>query len=184
MEANMNAKNIMCIVLCLLIIGASFFIPKVSNETIDANEYFRIHIRANSNSIEDQNVKYKIKDQVVSALTPLLCDAVSKEEAIDIVRANLNLICEVSDNVLASNGYTYTSSANITNEYFPTRSYDNVTLESGDYDSLIIYLGSGVGNNWWCVVYPPLCFVGGSNETTNVVYRSKLYEVIENFFGS
>ena len=69
-------------------------------------------------------------------------------------------------------------------EYFPTRCYDDVVLESGEYDSLIVELGSGTGDNWWCVAYPPLCFVNATDDgTENVVYRSKLLEIIKSFFG-
>ena len=81
--------------------------------------------------------------------------------------------------VLAENGFTYTIHAKLCQEQFPDRNYDNVTLAAGVYDALIIELGSGSGNNWWCVVYPPLCFVGGeSNGTNTIVYKSKLLEII------
>ena len=67
-------------------------------------------------------------------------------------------------------------------EQFPDRSYNGVTLAAGVYDALIVELGSGSGNNWWCVVYPPLCFVGGeSNGTNQIVYKSKLLEIIRNW---
>lgn len=141
-------------------------------------EYLRIHIRANSNDDKDQEVKYKVKDAVVEYLTPLLIECDSKKKAEAVINDNLNSIEEVANNVLFINGFSYKSSAKINNEEFPTRIYENLTLESGFYDALIIGLGDGTGNNWWCVVYPPLCFTGSGN----YVYKSKIKEIIDGFY--
>ena len=85
---------------------------------------------------------------------------------------------------MIANGFNYGCKAYIDAENFPTRSYDDVVLEAGVYDALILNLGSGKGDNWWCVVYPPLCFIGGNdNGQNNIVYRSKLLEIIEDFFA-
>ena len=81
-------------------------------------------------------------------------------------------------------GFDYFADATILKEYFPTRTYDDVTLYDGEYDALIINLGSAKGDNWWCLVYPPLCFVAEYDLTnSNIVYRSKLLEIIQSFFG-
>ena len=81
------------------------------------------------------------------------------------------------------NGFSYISKAKLAKEEFPTRKYDNLVLEQGFYDALILDLGSGEGNNWWCVVYPPLCFLETSPTGENVVYKSKLVEIIKSFFN-
>ena len=122
-------------------------------------EYFRIHIRANSNSVADQNVKYIVKDAVVDFLIPLLSEVETKDEAENVMRVNLDKIEEVADEVLLENGFTYKSYAYISFEEFPTREYDDLVLEEGFYDALILALGTGSGDNWWCVVYPPFCFL-------------------------
>ena len=182
----MKSSIVVCIVLCIMVVGIVIAMPSQSqsNVSLAENEYFRIHIRANSNSVEDQDVKYLIKDRLVSELTPLLANATTKDDAMKIVSNNLLLICDISNEVLASQGFNYKTRAEIKVENFPTRSYDTITLDSGYYDSLIVYLGEGVGDNWWCVVYPPLCFVGGENNDSNtVVYKSKLLDTIKNFFG-
>ena len=154
-----------------------------TQEQYDKSEFLRIHIRANSNSDVDQRIKYQVKSEIVDYLTPLLVDASTKELALKIIEDNIEGIERTADKVLANNGFTYTSNAQVKKENFPTRQYDNVVLESGVYDALIVNLGTGEGNNWWCVVYPPLCFVGGEDDGNSTIqYRSKLVEIITNFF--
>ena len=142
-------------------------------------DFLRIHIRADSNDAADQNVKFQVKSAVVDYLTPYLANATTKQQAMNVVKGQLSQIEKVCDKVLKENGFTYTSHAKLCQEEFPDRSYGDVTLAAGVYDALIIELGSGSGNNWWCVVYPPLCFVGGeSNGSNSIVYKSKLLEII------
>lgn len=145
---------------------------------LTTTEYLRIHIRANSNQEVDQNVKYKVKDAVVLYLTPGLANCNTKLKAKTFLQNNLNGLERVANNTLKNSGYNYTSKAKLTNEEFPTRVYGEFVLEGGYYDALIIYLGDGEGDNWWCVVYPPLCFVGGNG---NFEIRSKIIDLINDF---
>ena len=140
-------------------------------------EYLRIHIRANSNLQCDQLVKYKVKDAVVEALIPVLSDIETFNEAKSVLTQNFDLIESTADLVLKNNGFTYSSKARLDNEYFPTRTYDNITLEEGYYDALILELGSGEGNNWWCIVFPAFCFTKSENPD-NIVYISHIWEII------
>ena len=166
------ALIVVALVVVVVVIAA---VPSKTNA-----DFLRIHIRADSNDSADQNVKYEVKNAVVDYLTPYLANATTKNKAMSIVKAHLKDIEAVCDRVLAQNGFTYTSHAKLTEEQFPDRTYGDVTLAAGVYDALIIELGSGAGNNWWCVVYPPLCFVGGeSNGTNQIVYKSLLMEIIE-----
>lgn len=144
-------------------------------------EYLRIHIRANSNSEADQNVKYKVKDGVVDALIPLLAEVETFDEAKEVMSQNFALIESVANEILQDNGFAYTCKAKIDNEFFPTRVYENLTLEEGYYDALILELGSGAGDNWWCLVYPAFCFTQTQN-FDNVVYISKIWEIIKSVF--
>ncbi len=152
--------------------------PTASGET---GAYLRLHVRANSDSAADQAVKYEVKEAVVDYLTPIAASAESKEEAIAALNSAIPGIEAAADAVLAANGFSYVSRAEIRAEEFPTRVYEGVTLEAGVYDALIVELGSGQGANWWCVVYPPLCFAGRPGE--NVQYRSRIWEIIQNFFS-
>jgi stage II sporulation protein R len=141
-------------------------------------EYLRIHIRANSNSETEQAVKYLVKEAVVNYLTPFISECDTKIKAENMLKDNLSNIERVSDAVLKSNGFDYKSTADVREEKFPTRTYGEFTLNAGFYDALIIELGSGEGDNWWCVVYPPLCFTG---EGTSYRYKSKIKEIIDDF---
>lgn len=169
-------------ILLILICGVVFAFKRISN-TENNQAYLRVHIRANSNAESDQAVKYKVKTAVVDFLTPKIAAGTSFEKAYKILESNLSEIEKVADNVLKENGFSYKSKASLRDEYFPTRSYGSVTLENGYYDALILELGTAAGNNWWCVVYPPLCFIGSEGENTNNIrYKSKLVEIIKHFF--
>lgn len=167
--------------LCLISIILIFiFVPLGSSE--QQVEYLRIHIRANSNEQVDQEVKYKVKDEIVNALIPLLSDVDSFENATKVIENNFDYIESVANSVLEKEGFSYKSSAQIKNEYFPTRTYENVTLEEGYYDALIVNLGSGEGNNWWCIVFPAFCFTK-TTKTDNIVYISKIWDIIKDIIG-
>lgn len=170
-------KWIMCgisaILLTVIIACAPLFSAK------EESEYLRIHIRANSNSASDQRVKYMVKDAVVEALIPLLAEAETKSDAQQIICQNFDYINAVADGVLKSEGFDYTSSSRLGREQFPARSYDDLTLPAGEYDAVILNLGSGEGNNWWCLVYPAFCFTKTSR-SSNLKYVSKIQEIIKN----
>lgn len=168
---------IICSVICIgLILGLSGLVNLT--EVYQETQYLRIHIRANSNSDEDQSVKYKVKDEIVEALIPLLADINSFDEAKDIISQNFDYIENVANQTLVENGFNYGSSASIKNEYFPTRSYDEITLEEGYYDALILNLGSGDGDNWWCIVFPAFCFIQ-TKKIDNIEYISRIWEIIK-----
>lgn len=135
-------------------------------------DYLRIHIRANSNSEYDQQIKYQVKDTVVSALKPIVDSIQSKDDMINILNQNVEYLTMVVDNKLRELGQNYTSKIRISEEKFPTRSYEELTLGAGVYDAIIIELGSGKGDNWWCVAYPPLCFVTAEGDGENIEYKS------------
>lgn len=168
-------KRLTILLLCLI----SIFVISGCGVT---NDVVRIHIRGNSNSTFDQEIKLKVRDDVVEFITPLLADCKNSSDVKNILKQNLTNIESVADSVLISNGFEYSSSAKINNEYFPTREYDGEVFPADYYDALIINLGSGEGNNWWCVAYPPLCFVG-EVDGGSVKYKSKIVELINKFFG-
>lgn len=163
---------LICLIILLSAIG--IFLPdKGVNK-----EYLRIHVRADSNQAEAQAVKYDVKDAVVEYLTPIIALLDTKEKAQKRLSGELENIQSVANAILKAQGFNYTCKAKMKRENFPTRSYGSFTLEQGVYDAIILELGSGKGDNWWCVVYPPLCFAAVD---TNVVYKSKILEIIERF---
>ena len=137
-------------------------------------EYLRIHVRANSNAACDQEIKYLIKDEVVEYLTPIVQNCKSKQDAINKIKEHQSSVNALIEGVLKKNGFNYGCKVSIREENFPTRVYEGVTLSAGYYDALIIELGSGKGDNWWCVVYPPLCFSGRDD----ITYRSMILDLI------
>ena len=165
--------------LILIIICGALLLPKQEVKI----DYLRLHIRANSNSEQDQNVKYKIKDKLMYILTPYLCDVESKEKAVEIIHNNNTKIVNECLNLLQENGFWYSVNIKIANEFFPTRKYSNTTLESGYYDAVIIELGAAVGDNWWCVMYPPLCFVNKNENINQIKYKSVIYEWFKKLFN-
>ncbi len=146
--------------------------------TKDNSEFLRLHIRADSNSDADQAVKLKVRDAVVNYLTPYLAEVDSAAEAEKLIKSKLPELKALSEKVLADNGFFYGAEAVIRTEEFPTKSYGDVVLESGYYKAVIINLGSGKGDNWWCVAYPPLCFVGEEDDG-EIKYKSLIKEIIE-----
>ena len=143
----------------------------------------RLHIRANSDAAADLAVKYAVRDRVMELLEPRLTGAASNEDAKKIAAAALEDIRAVSLRTLGEAGLTYGARASLENEVFPTRSYEGIVIPSGYYDALIIELGSGAGANWWCVIYPPLCFVGRQPGESWVTYRSRIRELWNSWFG-
>lgn len=173
-------KKFLCLILAsIAVITTIIFTCNAATPNAET-DYLRIHVRANSNSDIDQSIKYKVKDEVVKYITPYAAECTDKETAIEVIGGILEEIEEVCDRVLADNGFSYKSKASIRSEEFPTRVYGDLTLEKGIYDALIVELGSGTGDNWWCVIYPPLCFTSGSG---SVQYRSAIMDIINKFRG-
>ena len=161
----------------LIFIPILFLFGGCTNNNND--QYLRIHIRANSNMDCDQNIKYKVRDLVVEYVTPNVKDCKNKEDVVLLLEEKNNEMTLLIDEFLKENDFDYGCSIAINKEFFPTKTYEDLTLEENYYDALIINLGSGEGNNWWCVVYPPLCFKGEGK----IVYKSKIKELIEKIWG-
>ena len=159
----------------LIIIALIVFSAGKGEQKADT-EYLRIHIRANSNDEKDQSVKYEIKDMVVAYFTPLVENVTTKAEAERIFESEKSNVNALIDGFLIKKGFDYKANTVIRNELFPTRVYEDVTLTSGYYDAVIIELGEAKGDNWWCVVYPPLCFT-----QEKVTYRSYIIDFINGF---
>lgn len=141
----------------------------------EADDLLRLHIRAASNDDADQAVKLKVRDGVASRVESIAANALTFDAACQKVSDNIALIESACDAILAAEGFSYKAHAVIRDEYFPTRQYGNIILESGTYKSLIVELGAGAGDNWWCVIYPPLCYDEGGT------YKSFIKELIDKF---
>lgn len=118
---------------------------------------FRLHIIANSNSEQDQQIKLSIRDAVLSATKSGIQDCKNVEQAREYIKENMQTILTAANIVLEENGVEYTATATIGSYHFPEKIYQNVMYSEGDYQALRIILGQGQGENWWCVMFPPLC---------------------------
>lgn len=127
-----------------------------------ADKIIRFHVRANSDSDEDQQLKLMVKDRVISYLSNEMNASTSKCDSMSYIENNLDAIEAVALEVITEQGYNYTVNAYITKEFFPTKSYGDVTIPCGEYDAFRIDIGDNSGKNWWCILYPPLCFVEGT----------------------
>ena len=147
-----------------------------------SDEVFRLHILANSDNEEDQNLKLKVRDRVLEYTETLFKNAGSKEEAESIISDNLQNISNVAYAEVIDNGYDYKVKAEITNMYFTTRYYENYTLPSGMYDALRITIGSGKGHNWWCVMYPSICISTEEEQDKKAkeVFDTTQYDIVKN----
>ncbi|MBO5349726.1 MAG: stage II sporulation protein R [Clostridia bacterium] len=128
-----------------------------------SNSFLRLHIIANSDSTEDQMVKYKIRDAIIEYMSPYFDGVSSKDDALTILNNHINEIYNIALDVASSNGYYYPITVSVGNFYFPTREYDTITLPEGYYDALKIELGESKGQNWWCVMFPSLCILESSD---------------------
>ncbi len=176
-------KNIVIAASIIFIITCAIVFNVQNKNTYSNADFLRIHVRANSNSEEDQYIKYEMKDLALKTLTPFFADASTKEEVVEVIENKASLVESEINNALLERGFEYACNIKINNEYFPTRSYNSLVLESGFYDAIVIELGTANGDNWWCVAYPPLCFVAEENDTGSIVYKWKLKEIIEDFFN-
>lgn len=151
--------------LCVALILTTLFsvLPfEASCEEI-RKDVFRLHILANSDTDEDQNLKLKVRDAVLEYTEKLYKNSNTKEEAEILTSKNLQNIANVAKQVIVDNGYNYNVTCQIEDVYFNTRTYENVTMPSGTYRALQIKIGDAKGKNWWCVMYPTLC-VGASTD--------------------
>lgn len=162
----LNSK-IKPILIILLLLFVYIFISALSyTNAVCSNiseSVFRLHVIANSDSPEDQNLKYIVRDSIISYINSLTVNASSKNEVISIVKNNLDEINQLAQKTVLENGYDYDITVNVGNFAFPTKEYGDIILPPGYYDALKIEIGEANGQNWWCVMFPPLCFVNISS---------------------
>ena len=144
-----------------LLLSAYSYVNAVSNNLADS--VFRLHVIANSDSEEDQNLKYKVRDSLIGYMNTLTNDMNTKDEVIEIAHEHIDDFKEIAQNVVKENGYNYEVNVEIGNLSFPTKTYGDISFPSGFYDALKVEIGKAEGQNWWCVMFPPLCFVDVSS---------------------
>lgn len=152
-----NSLIILFLLFLYVIISAISYVTAVSSNI--ENSVFRLHVIANSDSEEDQLLKYKVRDNLIEYMNSLCNNTKNKEEAIEIASSHLSEFNEIAKKTIEENGYSYPVTVEIGNFAFPTKEYGDISLPSGNYDALRVKIGNAEGKNWWCVMFPPLCFV-------------------------
>ncbi|MBU3197166.1 stage II sporulation protein R [Clostridium algidicarnis] len=152
-----------------------------SDSELIKDKMIRFHVIANSDSIEDQDIKLKVRDKVLEYIYPKLEGASEIDKSREILKENDKEIKDIALKVLQENNYDYKVESTLSNEMFPVKSYGDITLPQGEYEAYRIILGDGKGQNWWCVMFPPLCFVDitkgeVSSEDTEEIMKKNLSE--------
>lgn len=150
------------------------FINEKENILIPDNA-IRFRVIANSDSFEDQNLKMKVKEEVEQEVYKLIGNTKNIEDARVILQNNLDKV----DNIV--NKYNVSYDISYGNNYFPEKNYKGITYSAGNYESLVITLGSGSGKNWWCVLFPPLCLLDEEENLENAEYELYVSKIINKF---
>ena len=141
------------------------------------DQIIRFHIKANSDREEDQALKLKIRDEILKDMGSRFGHSKSIDETRSIVEDNMENIKSIAKEVISKEGRDFPVEVSLGNENFPTRKYGNITFPSGEYETLMVTIGEGKGKNWWCVMFPPLCFVDITHGNTGNV-ESDLKDVL------
>lgn len=161
-----NTKLGIFIIFCLLLILYTFtcafsYVQAVSSNISDS--VFRLHVIANSDSNEDQTLKYKVRDNLLNYMNNICSNCSSKEEAINLVIKHQEKFKQIALETIKNEGYSYNVNIEIGNFEFPTKHYGDISLPAGYYDALRVKIGKASGRNWWCVMFPSLCFIDVSS---------------------
>ena len=155
-------------------ICANSYVTAVSDDL--SNAVFRLHVIANSDSDEDQNLKLKVRDNLLQYMNTISSDCSTKEEAISIANMHKEDFYKIAKQTISDNGYDYDVKINIGNFYFPTKNYGDISLPAGMYDALRVEIGEAKGKNWWCVMFPSLCFIDVSSGIVDDNAKESLQE--------
>ena len=161
-----------------ILISAISYVDAVSNNIADS--VFRLHVIANSDSKEDQELKLKVRDELLSYMNIISKDSTSKQEAMQIANEHKEEFTQIAEKVIKENGYNYTVNVQIGKADFPTKYYGDITLPAGTYDALKVQIGEAKGQNWWCVMIPPLCFVDVSTGIVPDNSKQELKQSLDN----
>lgn len=206
----MKYKKLVLILSLFIIISIYLIEPYMANRSVYSfkDSIIRFHVKANSDSAEDQRLKNKVRDRILEEISDEFKYSKSIDETRNIIVNNITKIENLVKEVLQDEGKDYGVNISLGNNNFPTRKYGEMVLPAGEYESLIVTIGEGKGQNWWCVMFPPLCFVDInhshtisaekdlkqvlteeeielllSNKGPNIVFKSKIAEVFEKTKG-
>lgn len=174
-------KIVIAILMCLSLYA--FISSNNEDETVKIpDSAIRFRVLANSNSPRDQKIKEDVRNKMQKELYNLLQNTKSTKQARNLINHNLDNFNNVLEEEMKDKEYSYTIDYGM--HEFPEKTYKGITYEAGMYESLLVTLGEGKGDNWWCVLFPPLCLLEAeeSTQTEEVEYKSFIKEIIEKYF--
>lgn len=160
-------KCVLCLALVILM-GFILFYTYIGDSQNQYEGIVRLHVLANSDTVEDQALKLKVRDAVIEYMEKQ-DDLNSAGEAREYLSENLNRLEKIAEGVIASEGYDYSARADLGVRYIPEKAYGGITFPAGNYEALNITIGRGEGENWWCVLFPPLCLLEEGTATDDEV---------------
>lgn len=175
-------KKIIIILLALLSLYVFFNKTNTKEEVRIPDSAIRFRVLANSNSPRDQKIKEDVRDKMQKELYTLLENSKSTKEARGLIQDNMGNFNKILKDEMKDKEYSYTIDYGM--HEFPEKTYKGITYEAGEYESLLVTLGKGEGDNWWCVLFPPLCLLEAeeTTDTSSVEYKSFIKELIEKYF--
>lgn len=178
-------KTIIKLVSTAVVISLLFSVASFAGACEDIEDkVLRLHILANSDTEADQALKLKVRDAILELSPEIFGEASSKEEAKASAQEKLPAIIAEAKRIVCEEGYDYDVSAEIVNDKFNTRVYENFTLPAGDYDAVRITIGSGEGHNWWCVMYPALCLPSACGNELQKELNDSECDIVDGGYGT
>ena len=165
---------VLAIVVCVGTAAITIYTEKVSQTLSES--ILRFHVVANSDTTEDQLLKQQVKDEIIAYMEPLLKDAKDVEESKVFIQTHTNEIADVAKNVVNKWGRDYDVRVFLDKANFPTKSYGDVVLPAGEYEACRVIIGEGKGQNWWCIMFPPLCYVDAATGVVPIEGKEELQE--------
>jgi len=184
-----NRKIKSIFILSFLLILYTFICASSYANTMEfelSNNVFRLHVIANSDSSEDQNLKYLVRDNIIEYMNSISYDCKTKQEAMNLAKENIDNFEQIALETIKDEGFNYDVNIEIGNFSFPTKQYGDISFPAGTYDALKIQIGDAIGQNWWCVMFPSLCFIDvdsnylsdSSKEQLNENMSDEAYELV------
>ncbi|KXG76197.1 stage II sporulation protein R [Thermotalea metallivorans] len=167
------------VLIAMVTVGLYGFTADVyQNQKSYKDSLIRFHVLANSDAPEDQALKLKVRDRIIDVMNPKFEQSKSLDETREIIRRNLKEIEAAAADEIQKSGKNYTVKATLGDAVFPTKNYGSITLPAGTYEALRVVIGKGEGSNWWCVLFPPLCFIDMEKGLTNEKTKQELMSVL------
>lgn len=176
----MKTSKIFVPLFIILVLFAGIFEPVISTSESITDKVLRLHILANSDTTEDQNLKLKVKNYILENTTDLFTGR-TLEDNIRIANENIEYLKALTDEAIILNGADYTSEVTIDREFFETRVYDDFTLPAGVYNSLKIQIGEGKGHNWWCIIFPSVCLSACSESISDYLSEDEMQLISDGY---